>query len=436
MMHTPGNLVVNLLVLDSPHRTSHASVCWAVMHTAVLGWLSLVACVSSADGLNSVRVSAAAARERAPAPWRSSVSRSAAFSTCCRSWRGPRSSRQPRCGSTGCSAPHGRLPQLVQGSSCILLPSLPPWCAWWAAGAWCGPAASASLASFTPCELHTLETMHNGSQALGARIAAEPDGALLAVQHFERHLALWRQAQPQPPFAQQPRRSPDKPAANRVQPLGNGSGGSAESSAQGSTAAAPSPAPSHAHNDTGSAAAAATSSASPASPASTPVSSGRSLSGRRVTDSCSSAGQPAVISVRASSSLMDDMETGWTSSRSMQVGLNNVEAQQGVDKLCYTCVKHQRFDRCWPSVAQQKRSLTEPSTAAGAAGAAAAQRRWRRGAGVGAVLPPEAGAPAVRLDRGQQGAWPDAAAAAHLHGALQRHHAKGRMMRCCFLILI
>jgi sterol 3beta-glucosyltransferase len=157
------------------------------------------------------------------------------------------------------------------------------------------------------------------AKALGARIAAEPDGALLVVQHFERHLALWRQAQPQPPSAQQPRQSPDKPAAHRVQPQGNSSGGSAESSAQGSALAAPSHAPSHAHGDGGSAGAAAATPAAAASPASTPVSSGRSLGGRRVTDSCSSAGQPAVISVRASSSLMDDMETGWTSSRSMQV---------------------------------------------------------------------------------------------------------------------
>lgn len=203
-------------------------------------------------------------------------------------------------------------------------------------------------------------------QSMGARIAAEPDGALQVVQHFERHLAQWRAAQPlaaQPPAAQphtppkqqqlpasraqqqpeppgEPRHAVQHAAAlrNGAMPAGRSSsndGGSCcndtgrdavaegspfngSRSLGGAIAAAPA-----AHASLCSSSCCSLGDCGAAAPAAltSPGSSARSLDGCRVVDSSGATGQPHVVCVRASSSLMDDIESGWSSSRSLQVHL-------------------------------------------------------------------------------------------------------------------
>lgn len=199
------------------------------------------------------------------------------------------------------------------------------------------------------------------------------------VHHFERHLAQWRQAQPasasRPHAGQrrlsasravQPPQQPYPPAGLKKVDLraplhcngidDSARAGSATSSASsdaGSDAAAVVSAPYSGCSAGGRDSAAATATAGLASgPGSsgrslgghdaaaqptlsssgcsslagrdaaaqpTPSGSGRSLGGRRVADGCGATGGPHVVCVRASSSLMDDMESGWSSGRSLKV---------------------------------------------------------------------------------------------------------------------
>jgi len=170
--------------------------------------------------------------------------------------------------------------------------------------------------------------------ALGERIAAEPDGAAQAVHHFHRHIKAWRAAQP----AWRRRPVAERPPADGQQAVGPTSAAQPAQPAQPAQQPAPQPQPEPqpagsfaqaphqplAHGDGGAAPIGARPEAdTDSSEDEAPSRSCCSGGSRRVWDSAAGSDPPGsgatATAERSESTLLDDLEKGWSSSRSIQV---------------------------------------------------------------------------------------------------------------------